>query len=116
MHVYIGDLRAQALGINAANVTTRERATDSISIIENAIELALDEATNMGAYLQRLEVTNDNVTVMHENVQRSESTIRDADMAKEMVEYTKNNLLSRSSQTMLAQANQNSSSVLGLLQ
>ena len=70
----------------------------------------------MGAYLQRLEYTEANVTTQDENVQSAESTIRDADMAKEMTEYTKQNVLSQAAQSMLAQANQNMSSVLGLLQ
>ena len=116
VHLHIGDMRSKALGIDDADVTTREKANNSIAIIEGAIEAALDEATNLGAYLQRLEVTDANVTTMNENVQASESTIRDADMAKEMVEYTRYNLLSRSSQAMLAQANQDGSAALGLLQ
>ena len=64
----------------------------------------------------RLEFTTENLTIAHENVTASESTIRDADMAKEMTEYTKNNVLLQAAQSMLAQANQNSSSVLSLLQ
>ena len=116
LHVNIGDMRSNALGIDLAEVTTREKANSAIGIIESAIETALDEATNLGAYLQRLETTDENVTTMSENVIAAESTIRDADMAKEMVEYTKYNLLTQSSRTMLAQANQNSSSVMGLLQ
>ena len=70
----------------------------------------------MGAYLQRLEYTDANVTTMGENVQNSESTIRDADMAKEMTDYTKFNILTQASQSMLAQANQSSGAVLSLLQ
>lgn len=115
MHIHIGDMRSRALGIDNAKVTTRENANDAIGIIESAIAAALDEATNLGAYLQRLESTDANITTMNENDQATESTIRDADMAKEMVEYTKYNLLTQSSQSMLAQANQESSSILGLL-
>ena len=116
VHIYINDMQSKALGIDEAEVTTKEKANSAISIITGAIETALNEATNLGAYLQRLETTDTNITTMGENVQAAESTIRDADMAKEMVEYTKYNLLTQSSQTMLAQANQNGSSVLGLLQ
>ena len=116
INVYINDMRANALGINNADVTTRENANEAIGIIENAIEIALDEATNLGAYLQRLEYTDTNITTMSENVQQSESTIRDADMAKEMVTYAKSNILTQSAQAMLAQANQNGSAVLRLLQ
>ena len=64
----------------------------------------------------RLAYTSSNLTTASENVQASESTIRDADMAKEMTEYTKNNVLLQAAQSMLAQANQSSSSVLSLLQ
>lgn len=104
------------MGIDKAEVTTIEHANNAISVINAAIETALDEATTMGAYLQRLETTFDNVVTMRENAQGAESTIRDADMAKEMSEYMKYNILSQSSQAMLANANQNSSFVLGMLQ
>ena len=70
----------------------------------------------MGAYLERLEFTEANVTTQDESTQGAESTIRDADMAKEMTEYTKQNVLSQAAQSMLAQANQSLSSVLSLLQ
>lgn len=116
VHVNIEDMQSNALGIDAAEVTTKEKANSAIGIIESAIESALDEATNLGAHLQRLETIDANITTMNENVQAAESTIRDADMAKEMTEYAKYNLLKQSSQTMLAQANQNGSAVLGLLQ
>ena len=115
-HVFIGDMQTDALGINDATVVTKEKANEAIGIIEGATEIALDEATNLGAYLQRMETTDSNVTTMGENVQHSESTIRDADMAKEMVNYTKSNILKQSSQVMFAQANQNGEAVLGLLQ
>ena len=112
---YINDMQVKALGLEGVELTTRDKATSAISSIESALERALDEATNMGAYLQRLEFTETNVTTMGENVQASESTIRDADMAKEMVEYAKNNILSQSAQSMLAQANQLHGQVLNLL-
>ncbi len=107
---------AKDMTLADARVTTVDNAKVAIRVVEGALEYALNEATNMGAYLQRLEYTDANVTTMGENVQNSESTIRDADMAKEMTEYTKFNILSQASQSMLAQANQNSSAVLGLLQ
>ena len=113
---FIGDMHAEALGIDLADVKTRFKATEAIDIIDDAIEYSLDQATDMGSYLQRLEYTESNVTAEDTNVQSAESTIRDADMAKEMTEYTKNNVLSQAAQSMLAQANQNLSSVLSLLQ
>ena len=107
--------KAKDMTLNDARVTTVDNAKVAIRVVEGALEYALDQATNMGAYLQRLEATDTNVTTMSENVQASESTIRDADMAKEMSEYTRYNILTQSAQAMLAQANQNSSSVLSLL-
>ena len=85
-------------------------------VIDAAIDYALNESTNLGAYLQRLEHTEANVTIQEENTQGAESTIRDADMAKEMTNYTKNNVLTQAAQSMLAQANQSASGVLSLLQ
>ena len=116
INFYINDMRSEALGINLAKVTTRPNATSAISIIDGAISYALDEATHVGAYLQRLEYTESNVVTTEENIQGAESTICDADMAKEMTEYTKFNVLSQAAQSMLAQVNQNMSGVLSLLQ
>ena len=113
---YINDMHSNTLGINLAEVTTRSKAIDAIFIIDYAIEYAIDQATNIGSYLQRLEYTESNVNIANENTQGAESTIRDADMAKEMTEYTKFNVLSQAAQSMLAQANQNTSGVLSLLQ
>ncbi|MBR4904513.1 MAG: flagellin [Selenomonadaceae bacterium] len=120
--VGIGDMRAEALGLKGSNgsdrvrVTTKENANAAINAIENALAKALDQQTTIGAIEARLEYTSANLTTSSENVQASESTIRDADMAKEMTNYTKNNVLLQSAQAMLAQANQNSSAVLSLLQ
>ena len=70
----------------------------------------------MGAYISRLEQTEENLVTASENTQSSESTIRDADMAKEMSAYMRDNILSQSAQAMLVQANQSAGSVLSLLQ
>ena len=115
------DMRAQALGLQGAdgstlNVSTQKNANAAIKVLDNAIQKALDQQTTIGAIESRLEYTSTNLTTASENVTASESTIRDADMAKEMTEYTKNNVLLQAAQSMLAQANQNSSSVLSLLQ
>lgn len=107
---------AKQKNLDQASVRTQRDANVTIKIVDSAIDYALNEATYMGAYLQRLEYTESNVTTQDENTQNAESTIRDADMAKEMTEYTKQNVLSQAAQSMLAQANQNMSSVLGLLQ
>ena len=97
-------------------VTTREAANAAITVFQNALIKATDQAIEIGALQNRLGYTSSNLTTASENVQASESTIRDADMAKEMTAYTKHNVLTQSAQAMLAQANQNSSAVLSLLQ
>ena len=97
-------------------ITTQTAANTAVNAVDVAIERVLDEQTKIGAIRQRLEFTISNLTVASENVQSAESVIRDADMAKEMTAYTKNNVLLQAAQSMLAQANQNSSAVLSLLQ
>ena len=84
--------------------------------ISGTITDAATGETLIGATVSRLEYTAANLTTAHENVTASESVIRDADMAKEMSGYTKANVLTQAAQSMLAQANQSSSSVLSLLQ
>ena len=97
-------------------VTTREAANAAINVFENALIKATDQMVAIGAAQNRLGYTSSNLVTASENVQDSESVIRDSDMAKEMTAYTKNNVLTQSAQAMLAQANQNSSAVLSLLQ
>ena len=119
--VGLGDMRSEALGLKGSdgtklNISTQEKANAAISVLDNAVQKALDQQTTIGSIESRLEYTSANLTTASENVQSSESTIRDANMAKEMTEYTKNNVLMQAAQSMLAQANQSSSSVLSLLQ
>jgi len=121
IRVGLTDMRAQALGLagkdgKTLQVGTQEQANAAINVLDNAVSKALDQQTTIGSIESRLEYTSSNLTTSSENVQASESTIRDADMAKEMTEYTKNNVLLQAAQSMLAQANQNSSAVLSLLQ
>jgi len=124
--VGLTDMRAQALGLQGTDamtgvvknidVTTRDNAHVAVNVIDSAIQKALDEQTNIGAVESRLDYTSSNLTTSSENVTSAESTIRDANMASEMTEYTKNNVLLQASQAMLAQANQGTSKVLSLLQ
>ena len=119
--VGLTDMRAEALGLQGAdgtklNISTQNKANAAINVLDNAIQKALDQQTTIGSVESRLEYTSSNLTTASENVQASESTIRDADMAKEMTNYTKNNVLLQAAQSMLAQANQSSSAVLSLLQ
>ena len=102
--------------VDDIDVTSRFNANVAVRVLDGALESALDEATNIGAYISRLEFTESNIVTANENTQASESGIRDADMAKAMTSYTKNNVLAQASQSMLAQANQSTSSVLSLLQ
>ena len=119
--VGLTDMRAEALGLQGSdgtklNISTQTKANAAINVLDNAIAKALDQQTTIGSIESRLEYTSSNLTTASENVQSSESTIRDADMAKEMTNYTKNNVLLQAAQSMLAQANQSSSNVLSLLQ
>ncbi|MBQ7515015.1 MAG: flagellin [Schwartzia sp.] len=119
--VGLTDMRSVALGLKGTdgatlNVSTQKNANAAINVLDNALQKALDQQTTIGSIESRLDYTSANLVTASENVQASESTIRDADMAKEMTEYTKNNVLLQAAQSMLSQANQNSSSVLSLLQ
>ena len=121
IRVGLTDMRAEALGLQSSNgntlkIGTPQYANAPINVLDNAVQKALDQQTTIGSVESRLSYTSSNLTTASENVQASESTIRDADMAKEMTEYTKNNVLLQAAQSMLAQANQSSSSVLSLLQ
>ena len=114
------DMRTKALGLrgdddNIISISTRENANAAINALDLAIEKVLDQQTTIGAALSRLERTATNLTTTVTDDQSSESVIRDADMAKEMAGYAKYNLLSQTSQAMLAQANQNPMDVLYLL-
>ena len=119
--VGLTDMKAQALGLQGKDGATlsvgnQEKANAAINVLDAAIQKALDQQTTIGAVESRLEYTQSNLTTASENVTAAESVIRDADMAKEMTEYTKNNVLMQAAQSMLAQANQSSSNVLSLLQ
>ena len=115
-NIFIKDMRSASLGLDNVNVLTRDESSLALFTLDVAINYALDNQTRMCAYQSRLDYTVSNLTTSNENTQSSESTIRDANMAKEMTEYTKANVLAQSAQAMLAQANQNASSVLELLQ
>lgn len=98
------------------DLSERGRAMTAIKAIERALNTALDAGTNIGAFENRLGYTEDNLSTQIENLQASDSTIRDANMAKEISDYMKWSVLSQASQYMLAQSNQNAFSVLNLLQ
>lgn len=113
---FINDMHTRKLGIDDLQMTTRHKAVNAIGKIDTAIRHALDENTRIGAYQARLQETEANLVIGNENTTAAESVIRDADMAKTMMEYAKYNILQQASQSMLAQANQNPNGVLSLLQ
>lgn len=115
MGIDIGDMSAKALGINNVLVTDRESAARSITVIDAAIDRVSGQRAKLGAYQNRLEHTINNLTVAGTNLQAAESRIRDLDMAKEMMNFTKLNILMQAGNSMLAQANQLPQNVLQLL-
>ena len=102
--------------VSNISVTTAAKAKEAIDIANNAIDQISSMRSDFGALQNRLEHTINNLSVQSENITAAESRIRDVDMAKEMMAYTKNNILVQASQAMLAQANQVPQGVLQLLQ
>lgn len=116
--VTTGDMHAKALGVGDSqiDITTQKGAGDAIDKINNAIDMVSKTRAGLGAVQNRLEHTINNLDTTTENLTAANSRIRDTDMAKEMMNYTKMNVLVQSAQAMLAQANQQPQSVLQLLQ
>lgn len=119
--VGLTDMRAHALALRGSDgsyvsVSNQVHANAAIEVLDNALSKALDQQTTIGAIQSRLSYTIDNIVTARTNIQSAESVIRDADMAKEMTSYTRENLLSQAAQSMLAQSNQQGSNVLSLLQ
>ena len=115
INISFGDVGVSALGVNAVNLRDRESAARSITIIDNAISKVSTKRARLGAYQNRLEHTITNLTTASTNTTAAESRIRDADMAHEMMEFTKLNILSQAGNSMLAQANQLPQGMLVLL-
>lgn len=118
----IGDMTASKLGVAGAtagkgiSISSQASANTAITTINTAIETVSTERSKLGAVQNRLEHTINNLGATSENLTASESRIRDVDMAKEMMAFTKNNILTQAAQSMLAQANQQPQGVLQLLQ
>ena len=115
MNVSIGDMHTAALGIDGIDIGNQDGAKAAIDVIKNAINYVSGVRGDLGAVQNRLDHTANNLSVMAENIQDAESTIRDTDVAEEMMSYVKNNILVQSAQAMLAQANQVPQGVLQLL-
>ena len=116
LEVQFADMQAEALGINEIDISTgATEASAAIETIDSAIKLVSDERSQLGAKQNRLDHTINNLNTSSENLTAAESRIRDVDMAKEMMNQTKNSILSQAAQAMLAQANQQPQGVLQLL-
>ena len=116
MEVLIGDMSSAADGLGLAALDVTADAAAAIDTIDGAIDLVSAQRSKLGANQNRLEHTINNLTTTKENLSEANSRIRDVDMAEEMMSFTKNNILSQASTSMLAQANQMPQSVLQLLQ
>lgn len=112
----VGDMSTDGLSLSSVSVATQDDANAAIATIDNAINQVSGTRADLGALQNRLEHTVNNLGVTSENLTSAESRIRDVDMAKEMMEMTKNNILSQAAQSMLAQANTQPQNVLKLLQ
>ena len=116
LRVGIKDCHVDALGLTDMKIGDQDSAAKALDMIKSAINYVSDVRGTLGATQNRLDHTINNLSVMQENIQDAESTIRDTDVADEMMAYTKNNILIQSAQAMLAQANQVPQGVLQLLQ
>jgi flagellin len=120
--VYIGTMTAQALGIQGAqgstetiNIESPENSNMAIGMVDSALKVVSQQRADLGAYQNRFEMASKGVAIASENLQAAESRIRDVDMATEMVDFVKNQILVQSNTAMLAQANTSPQSVLQLL-
>ena len=120
---FIGTMTSMSLGLRGTqgtdeqiSISTPDSANTAIGVVDNAIKMVSRQRADLGAYQNRFEMAANGIAVAAENTQGAESGIRDTDMASEMVEYTKNSILSQSGTAMLAQANSQSQNVLALLQ
>ena len=123
IRAYIGTMTATALGLkgmqgeeaNIISIGSPDEANQTLSTIDEALKNVNKQRADLGAYQNRMEMAQKGIDIAAENTQAAESRIRDTDMASEMVEYTKNQILSQVSMAMISQANSQSSNVLALL-
>ena len=121
MQIYIGTMSSTALGIREIgsetklSLSTPEEANRAIGVIDEGLKKINKQRADLGAYQNRMEMAVKGLDVSAENLQASESRIRDTDMASQMVEFTKNSVLQQAGTAMLAQANSQSQNILSLL-
>lgn len=113
--ISISNMSASAIGVSGLNVSSFSSAGSAMDAIQAAIDQVSEQRSYLGALQNRLEHTIANFDNISENTSAAESRIRDVDMAEEMVEYSKNNILAQAGQSMLAQANQSTQGVLSIL-
>ena len=120
--IFIQTMTSESLGLkqngsgDILSISTAEQANRSIGVLDSALKTVNKQRADLGAYQNRMEMAVKGIDISAENIQSAESTIRDTDMASEMVEFTKNQILSQAGTSMLAQANQRSQSVMQLIQ
>lgn len=114
--ISVNNMESSAIGVNGLKVSSFASAGSAMTKIQSAIDIVSTQRSALGALQNRLEHTIANLDNVSENTSSAESRIRDTDMAKEMVQYSKNNILAQAGQSMLAQANQSNQGVLSLLQ
>ena len=121
--VFIGTMTATSLGLKGAqggeeqiSISTPDEANMTLATIDEALKNVTKQRADLGAYQNRFEMAAKGINIAAENTQAAESRIRDTDMASEMVEFTKNQILTQAGTAMLAQANSQSQTVLALLQ
>ncbi|HAH61045.1 MAG TPA: flagellin [Treponema sp.] len=122
VRVYIGTMTAQALGLKGAqgadeqiSISSPDAANAALATVDNALKNVTKQRADLGAYQNRFEMAAKGINIAAENTQAAESRIRDTDMATEMVNYTRNSILTQAGTAMLAQANNQSQNVLSLL-
>ena len=122
VRAYVGNMSAEALGLKGSqgneeqiNIASADQANAAIGTVDEALKNIAKQRADLGAYQNRFEMASNGIAIAAENLQASESRIRDTDMAAEIVEYTKNQILTQSGTAMLAQANAQSQNVLALL-
>lgn len=120
--VYVGTMTAQALGLENSqgsegmiSISTPNAANSAIGMLDSALRRVSQQRADLGAYQNRFEMAQQGVSIAAENLQAAESRIRDVDMASELVQFTKNQILTQANSAMLAQANAQSQSVMQLL-
>ncbi len=120
LNIPLGDMSSRALGLrgrdgSVLDITTQKGANAAMDVLDKALERALDQETTVGAMSSRLDYTISNLTVQSENLTDAKSTLLDADMAKEMLAYTRESVLMQAAMAMLAQNNKNAGWFLSLL-